>query len=203
MHTDGAGTPDWTRIADSATIARDQVLRCRGITQHFLRMSRGQTSPGDIVNLQAAVSGVARLIEPTARAHAVRIELAAVPPGVHVRADDAELQHTLINLLLNAVQACQPGGSVTMTAEAGNPIRIRISDDGCGIAPEHQRRIFEPFVSMRTGGTGLGLFLSLNFVRQWGGDISVTSSPGRGSTFELVLPALGGTADLSTQERAS
>jgi PAS domain S-box-containing protein len=201
--TDGTGTPDWSRISESATIARDQILRCRGITQHFLRMSRGQTSPGDIVNLQAAVSGVARLIEPTARAHSVKIDLRPAPQGVHVRADDAELQHTLINLLLNAVQACQPGGSVTMTTEAGNPIRIRVNDDGCGIALEHQRRIFEPFVSLRTGGTGLGLFLSMNFVRRWGGDITVDSTPGRGSTFELVLPALVGVPDRDTQERAS
>jgi signal transduction histidine kinase len=51
-------------------------------------------------------------------------------------------------------------------------------------------RIFEPFVSLRTGGTGLGLFLSMNFVRQWGGDITVQSRPGEGSTFEIVLPAL-------------
>ncbi len=199
-HAGGNGTPDWNRVAQSATIARDQVLRCRGITQHFLRMSRGQTSPGDIVDLHAAVSAVTRLIEPTARAHSVKIDVGPVPQGIHVRADDAELQHSLINLLLNAVQACKPGGSVTMAVDAGNPIRIRVTDDGCGIAPEHLRRIFEPFVSMRKGGTGLGLFLSLNFVRQWGGDITVESDPGRGSSFELTLPTLGGVV---AQERAS
>ena len=68
-------------------------------------------------------------------------------------------------------------------------MRIRVTDNGCGIAPDDQKRIFEPFFSLRKGGTGLGLFLSLNSVRRWGGDIHVESSPGRGSTFEVVLPA--------------
>jgi PAS domain S-box-containing protein len=181
------------RIADSATIAREQVLRCRGITQHFLRLSRGQSSPGDLVDLPATVAAVARLIEPTARAHRVRIEVREGAEGVHVRADAADLQHALINLLLNAVQACPQGGTVRVDVDGADPVHIRVSDNGCGIAPEYQKRIFEPFFSLRRGGTGLGLFLSLNFVRRWGGDIVVTSAPGAGATFDVVLPALAGT----------
>ena len=79
---------------------------------------------------------------------------------------------------------------MTVEAEAGEQVRVRVTDNGCGIAPEDQKRIFEPFFSARQGGTGLGLFLSLNFVRRWGGEIRVESEPGRGSTFEVVLPAL-------------
>jgi signal transduction histidine kinase len=67
---------------------------------------------------------------------------------------------------------------------------MRISDQGCGIPPEYLEKIFEPFFSLRPGGTGLGLFLSLNAVRSWGGDIRVESTPGIGSTFEVVLPAI-------------
>ena len=69
---------------------------------------------------------------------------------------------------------------------------VGFSDDGCGVPSEHQARIFEPFVSLRQGGTGLGLAVSLNFVRAWGGDITVESAPWRGSTFTIVLPAVGG-----------
>ena len=72
-----------------------------------------------------------------------------------------------------------------------DPIRIHVTDDGCGIPSEIQTRIFEPFFSARRGGTGLGLFLSLDFVRHWGGDIEVRSTPGSGSTFEVVLPPAG------------
>jgi PAS domain S-box-containing protein len=193
----GNGEPDHERIRESATIAREQILRCRTITQHFLRMSRGQRSEGDIVDISSSIAAVARLIDPTARAQSVRIEAPPVPAGIHVRADEAELQHALINLLLNAVQACKPGGRVSIGVEAGGAVRIRVTDNGCGIAPENRKRIFDPFFSVRQGGTGLGLFLSLNFVRRWGGDILVESAPGEGSTFELVFPALTNAGELA------
>lgn len=189
MKSPGGDGPDLARVGESATIARDQVLRCRGITQHFLRMSRGQPSPGDLVDLRATVAAVGRLIQPTARAHGVTIDVQDPIPGLVIRADEAELQHALINLLLNAIQACQAGGVVALRVESGDPVHIRVADDGCGIAAEHQARIFEPFFSLRQGGTGLGLFLSLNFVRRWGGDISVTSAPGAGAVFDVTLPA--------------
>jgi len=185
-----APSPDTGWLRESASIAREQILRCRGITQHFLRMSRGQRSQGEVVDLAPVVAAVARLIEPTAREHTVRIEVRPLPSGLHVRAEEAELQHTLINLLLNAVQASRPGSAVIVEAEAGVQVSIRVIDSGCGIAPEDQKRIFEPFFSLRPGGTGLGLFLSQNFVRRWGGDLRVTSEPGRGSTFEISLPGL-------------
>ena len=186
---DAPEAPDAVRVADYAATAREQILRCRGITQHFLRLSRGQPSPGDLVELQPIIAAVERLVEPTARAASVTIAVQPVPAGLHLRADEAELQHTLINLLLNAVQACAPGGRVDVAVDGGQTVRIRVSDDGCGIAPDDRTRIFEPFFSLRKGGTGLGLFLSLNAVRRWGGDIAVESTPGRGSTFEVVLPA--------------
>ena len=182
--------PEWARVRESAATAREQVLRCRGITQHFLRLSRGQSS-GDIVDLAESVRAVARLVEPTAREHGVRIDVGPLPPGLHVRADESELQHTLVNLVLNAVQACRPGGHVALTAERDGQVRLRVSDDGCGIASHERARIFEPFVSLRPGGTGLGLFLSVSFVRRWGGEIVVESSPGHGSTFEVRLPLAG------------
>jgi signal transduction histidine kinase len=188
------------RIHESAAIAREQLIRCRGITQHFLRMARGQSSGADIIDAGAAIAAVERLIAPTARAHSVAVELGPVPPGLHVRADEAEFQNVLINLILNAIQACPAaGGQVQVTIDVGqalspaNPasgIRIRVSDNGCGISAENRRHIFEPFFSLRQGGTGLGLFLSLNAVRRWGGDITVESTRGEGSTFEVVLPAL-------------
>jgi signal transduction histidine kinase len=187
----GDGHVDWPRISDNATIAREQVLRCRGITQHFLRLSRGNGSPGDVVDVEAAIATVVRLVEPTARAYSVAVLVVSIAPDLRVRADEAELQHALINLLLNAIQASKAGGRVLVSVEAGESVRIRVADEGCGIAPENLSRIFEPFFSLRNGGTGLGLFLSLNFVRRWSGDILVESASGKGSTFQIVLPSVG------------
>ena len=185
-----AAGPDWTRVADHAGTAREQVLRCRGITQHFLRLSRGQAAHADLVDLREAVDAVTRLVEPTARAGSVRVVTSAADTEVHVRANESELQHVLLNLILNGVQACKPGGTVAIAVDAGPPAAVRIADDGCGIAAGDQKRIFEPFFSLRRGGTGLGLFLALNFARRWGGDISVASDAGHGSTFRVTFAAV-------------
>jgi two-component system sensor histidine kinase HydH len=183
-------SPGLPQIGQRAAVAREQVLRCRGITQHFLRLSRGQSASPAILDLFGSVEAAARLVVPTAGAHSVRILLPAPVPGLNVRADEAELQHVLINLLLNAIQASPEGGVVSVEVVAGDPVRVRVVDRGCGIDPQHQARIFEPFFSMRDGGTGLGLFLSLNFVRRWGGDITVTSRVGQGAAFEVALPTV-------------
>jgi two-component system NtrC family sensor kinase len=187
----GRGSVGWDRIEENARIAREQILRCRGITQHFLRLSSGKSSEMTLVDLSSTFAAVVPLISPMAKSLGVTIEVDPPPPGARVRVNDAELQQVLLNLLLNAVQACGPKGRIHLSAGAGDPVRIRVADDGRGIAPENLRRIFEPFFSLREGGTGLGLFLSMNFVRRWGGDLAVSSTPGTGSTFEVVLPGLG------------
>jgi PAS domain S-box-containing protein len=189
---------DWAYVRDNASTAREQVLRCRGITQQFLRMSRGDPSVAQVVDVGQAVATAARLVAPTARERGVTIVVES--PDRHrlrVKAAESELQHALINLLLNAVQASPPGSVVRIRATAPERQRVAIdvSDDGCGIPAEHQGHIFEPFFSMRAGGTGLGLFLSMNFVRHWGGDILVQSAVGSGSTFSIVLPAIGETVE--------
>ena len=80
-----------------------------------------------------AVAGVVRLIEPTGRAHSVNIDVRPFTEGLHIRADEAEFQHTLINLLLNAVQASQAGDCVSIEVQAqAESVRIRIADKGCG-----------------------------------------------------------------------
>ena len=187
----GPAAVDFGRLGDHATTAREQLLRCRAVTQHFLRMSRGGESGGTIVDVAATVDAVVRLTEPTARARGVAIETAAAPAGAcRVIADEMDVQHALLNVLLNSVQASEEGRTVRVRVATGERIAVRVEDEGCGIAPEQQARIFEPFFSLRSGGTGLGLFVALNGVRKWGGDIGVDSAPGRGSTFTITLPAL-------------
>ena len=185
------GQMDQARIRENAAIAREQLLRCRGITQHFLRLARGQRpAAGEIVDLNAAIAAAQRLVEPTARASSVNVVVHPLATTRHVRADEAELQNLLVNLLLNAIQASKAGSKVVVATQDGDVVHIRVTDEGCGIAPEYRQKIFEPFFSLRQGGTGLGLFLSLNTVRNWGGNITVESEPGKGSTFEVEIPAI-------------
>jgi PAS domain S-box-containing protein len=182
---------DESRIRENASIAREQILRCRGITQHFLRLSRGQRrGAADVVDLNAAIEAAQRLVDPTARASSVNVVVQPPATALRVRADGAELENLLVNLLLNAIQASKAGNKVMVATEGGDLVHIRVIDEGCGIAPEYRQKIFEPFFSLRQGGTGLGLFLSLNAVRSWGGNITVESEPGKGSLFDVMIPPI-------------
>ncbi|MFY0583060.1 sensor histidine kinase [Cystobacter fuscus] len=100
-----------------------------------------------------------------------------------------------LNLIINAIQAMQPGGPrqhtlCVRTVREGECVRVDISDTGHGIAPEVLPRIFDPFFTTRPvgSGTGLGLSVSHALVEKMGGELRVHSELGRGTTFSLLLP---------------
>jgi signal transduction histidine kinase len=112
-----------------------------------------------------------------------------LPP---IRVDANQLSQVLMNLLLNAAQATEEGGSITVYAQqlpGTDAIQIRISDTGCGIAPEVLPHIFEPFFTTKRGkGTGLGLSISQAYIRSHDGEIAVDSAPRAGTTVFITLP---------------
>jgi signal transduction histidine kinase len=121
-------------------------------------------------------------------------------------ADAVRVQQVLLNLVTNALQFTEPGGSVEVYAEPSQPFTaIHVRDTGSGIAPDQQETIFEPFVqadntlTRRVGGTGLGLAIVRQLVAAMGGEVRVKSALGKGSTFTVMLPA----ADPERRARAT
>src|SRR5690606_5284625 len=104
----------------------------------------------------------------------------------------------LTNLMENAIQAVGEAGEVRVTAQiVADAIQFRVCDNGPGIPAERQGRLFEPFFTTRAEGTGLGLAIARGVARGHGGDVTLESKPGNGSTFTLFLPLVpetGGTA---------
>ena len=121
----------------------------------------------------------------------------AEPLGT-VEVDLGQIAQVIQNLVLNACQASPSGATIFVRArrdEAGPEgarVVIEVSDQGCGIEPEHLSRIFEPFYSARPNGTGLGLAVSHSVVHRHGGQLSVESELGQGTTFTVVLPVARG-----------
>jgi two-component system, NtrC family, sensor kinase len=112
-------------------------------------------------------------------------------PDIVVKGNPDELLHVFVNLITNAVQAMEHHGTLTLeTSAVGGTIQVRVSDTGCGIAPEVQSRIFEPFFTTKPPGkgTGLGLYNIKNVIHRMNGSIEVDSHIGRGSTFTLTFP---------------
>lgn len=171
-----------------------------GLVKQVLDFSRIETNVVDYdlttVPLGETLTAAAGLVFPQMRARDIEYVAATCAPTLTVRADAERLQQVLLNLLGNAVKFTNQGGRVTTACTSdGTTVSIRISDTGIGIASHKLEEIFEPFVqadaqSSRTrGGVGLGLAISRTFARGMGGDITVESSRGVGSTFTLTLPA--------------
>ncbi len=109
-----------------------------------------------------------------------------LPPVV---VDAFQIGQVLGNLIVNGYQAMPEGGRLTLKARRiGKYIALAVTDTGCGISPENQAKLFEPLFTTKHKGIGLGLSISKNLVEANGGTIEVKSSPGKGSTFTLMLP---------------
>ena len=114
-------------------------------------------------------------------------------PGLMVSGYAHKLVQVFVNLLTNATDASEPGQQISVNSELrGGNVAIVVSDQGKGIPEDHLPRVFEPFFTTKTvgEGTGLGLSLAYNIVQEHGGSISVSSGPGRGCRFEVLLPGV-------------
>jgi len=108
-----------------------------------------------------------------------------------VMADPEQLKQVFVNLISNAVQAMPEGGTLTIeTGQDNEFVFVRFTDTGAGIAPEVLGRVFDPFVSTRDDGTGLGLTIVHRIVDDHDGHMEVSSEPGAGTVFTVWLPAL-------------
>ncbi|MEB2310657.1 MAG: ATP-binding protein [Sorangiineae bacterium] len=177
----------------------DRLDRVVGSVLDYARPSKGNPGATD-------VNGVVRrtlqvLASDRVEEYSVDAELSAELPLV--RADAEQLRQVLINLVRNAVQAMNGSGRVLVSTRARpgrvvgaalmtpDWVELSVRDDGPGIAPQVLKSLFVPFFTTKDKGTGLGLAISQRMVEAMGGRIEVASQPGAGSTFTVVLPAVG------------
>jgi PAS domain S-box-containing protein len=191
--------PDHQKLASMITEAAE---RGADLTHRLLAFARQQSLTPRAVNLNQLVLGIELLLQRTLGSNIViTLELDSRLPAIYV--DPSELEHALLNLCVNGRDAMPLGGSLTISTRAaqtsdsteldlsrGQYVVLSITDTGTGIAPELVDRLFEPFFTSteQGGGTGLGLAMVHGFINQSGGQISVHSKPGEGSTFLLYLP---------------
>jgi signal transduction histidine kinase len=172
----------------------DEIFRCKKIIAGLLEFSRARPPEVRETNLNALCESASELLGHQARLKQVRLEVSpqqGLPP---LRADEGQLRQAVVALLVNALDACRPGGSVHLTtAHQGEFMRVTIADDGVGIPRENLGKIFTPFFSTKPvgQGTGLGLAICHGVVTAHGGRIEVHSEPGRGTEVSLLLPAGG------------
>ncbi len=170
----------------------------QSLVDDLLSLSRLESGQAPLrleeVDLRRLCEDLLGQLKPAAEAAAVGLEL-DVPPGLRLRTDPLLLEVALRNIAENAIRYNKPGGRVTIRgAEEGSSVVVKVQDTGEGIPGTHLPRIFERFYrvdphrSREKGGTGLGLSIVKHAVNRLGGDVSVESTVGVGSTFSITLP---------------
>lgn len=173
-------------------VVRGEVGRLNTIVEEFLSLARPVPLALVPVKADEVLRELGVLLEPEAAKRGVRIVVEA-PTGLPpVLADRARLTQVLLNLGLNAVEAMPTGGTLTLgAAPAGEQLALTVADTGDGISPDVRPRLFEPYVTTKPRGLGLGLAIARRIMEDHGGRIEVASESGRGSRFTVVLPRAG------------
>jgi signal transduction histidine kinase len=187
------------RLLNRVKPLRRETDRLRGILTDFLEFAgnvRPDKRPGD---LNAIVTELADFYMPEAQRQSVRIRLELCDGQLSCAFDQRLLKQALLNLMLNATQAMHNAGVagelIMRTARAtdadlGEVVTVHVIDTGPGIAPDVLEKIFTPYFTTKSGGTGLGLPTARRYIEEHGGRLDVNTKPGVGSDFCVVLPAM-------------
>jgi signal transduction histidine kinase len=190
---------------------RREVERLRGILTDFLEYAGKIHLETQPVDISAVVDELADFYMPEAERHGVRIRVEPAGETATAAVDPKLVKQALLNLMINATQAMasQAGGTgdgaplsraprvgelilrtrTGKDADGRSVVRVHVIDTGPGIAPETIERIFQPYFTTRSGGSGLGLPVARRLIEEHGGRIDVHSDVGRGTDFTVVLPS--------------
>jgi PAS domain S-box-containing protein len=196
------GQPDLQRVARLIIEAAD---RCAELIQHLLAFARKQPLHPRNVDINAAITDIAKLLRPTL-GEQIHIETVLEPGAMTSHIDPSRLTNAVLNMAINARDAMPGGGKLLLethhvvldeTYAQANPdvrpgpyVMLAVSDTGTGMPPDVQEKAFEPFFTTKEVGKGSGLGLSMvyGFVKQSGGHIKIYSEEGHGTTIKLYLP---------------
>lgn len=180
------------RYEDLKTIEK-HARNCKSIVENLLNFARKSEPEREKVHVHEIIEEVLDFMKQHADLEALQIDTDFDPTVPLMELDAKKLRQVFINLVMNAGYAVEQKGRIKITTRLNigdNQIMIRVSDSGYGIEEENLLRIFDPFFTTKpTGeGTGLGLSVSYGIIRNHGGDITVESELGKGSTFTVTLP---------------
>jgi hypothetical protein len=171
-----------------------ECLRCRDIVRTLLTFSRPTVSNLGQIDLNQCVTDTLFILKHHFKEQRNLTVTTALKEDIpQILGDESQLKQVIINLLTNALDATSDGGTILIkTLAADGKVTLVIEDTGCGIPLELQDKLFEPFFTTKPVGKGIGIGLSTCYtiVKNHHGDISVTSTVGKGSTFRVALPGI-------------
>lgn len=173
--------------AEAASVLRTEIKRLSSLVTDFLEVARPKPLQRGACDLNDVVAGVATLVRPEAEAKRIRVEVTPFAFPVKMSVDGERLRQALLNLVQNAMESIGHDGRVALRVRRSpRDAEVEIEDDGPGL-PDSRAPIFDAFYTTKDRGTGLGLSIVHRIVTDHGGDIAVSSAPGR-TSFSVRLP---------------
>ncbi len=188
--------------------AENAVIKAKELTHQLLTFSKGGIPIKKTTSINNLIHESASFL---LRGSNIKIEIQFPSDIGYVDIDEGQINQVIHNLVINAKEAMPEGGVITITGincfitpdmgiplVAGKYVKITFTDQGHGIAPEHIKKIFDPYFTTKSHGNGLGLAITYSVIRKHNGYISVQSTPSRGSTFTIYLPMSTNTLNSKT-----
>lgn len=188
------GNPQPQLALESINNAIEDTKRTAEIVRRIRFMFKKHAEQKTVIGIGALIDDVMKLIAGEAAVRKISVQLEVSPPGQRVIGDGVQLHQCILNLLMNAFDAIgdadseRRGVTIKVAPVKAGWVGVSVSDSGKGIDPAIAKRLFEPFVTTKSEGLGLGLLVTKSIVESHGGKIWSTSNPDRGTTFTFTLP---------------
>ncbi len=170
-------------------VLRRESERLQSLFDEFLNLTGPCRLELRLTDLNATVDRLVEFFEPLAHSHDITVDVVLSAEVPSCRVDENLIRQSLLNLVVNAQQAMPEGGVLTIeTKTRADAVCVIVSDTGVGIAPSDRERILRPFFSTKARGNGLGLSITQRIVHEHGGELTLESQVGRGTTITISLP---------------
>lgn len=175
--------------AEFAHFILEEANRLSATVEGLLDYARPAKLEREIVDINATIERTARFLSSEAESKGVNLTVIPDHSADSVMCDAGQVYQVTLNLVVNAIQACEPGGTVEIRASReGDGVEIVVADTGCGISDDIRDSLFTPFVSERKGGIGLGLAIVQRIIAAHGGKIEATNRQSGGARFRAWIP---------------
>jgi len=183
------GEEERSNLGELVGVARNEVSRLDLIITQFLRAIRPSKPKLAATRVETLIEDTVRLLKQEIEDRSVAVEITYSDPVPGIKVDRNQMKQALFNVLRNALQAMPSGGELRISLSATDShLVLVVKDTGVGIEPEEFGRIFEPYHTTKSDGSGLGLMVVQRIVQDHGGQIEVASKPGEGTSFTILLP---------------
>jgi signal transduction histidine kinase len=190
----GQGNPDPAMALEAVNNAIEDTKRTAEIVRRIRSMFKNQAEHKTAIGIGPLIDEVVKLTAGEAVVRKIAMQVQVSPPGQRVIGDSIQVQQCVLNLVMNAFDAIAEAKSdlrsvtIKVTPEKARWVGISVSDSGAGVDPAVANRLFQPFVTTKSEGMGLGLLVTRTIVEGHGGRIWSTPNPDRGTTFTFTLP---------------